>query len=109
MAVRTRRVLGPVTLGLTVTTLYTVPAERTLIIRSTDVHNRLPTAQVWVLYVNGSTSADVVASGSLAGQTSLNVPAYRVLNPGDTLRGNANIINALGVTVYGSLLFGAPE
>lgn len=109
MAVRSRRVLGPTTLGLSVVTLYTVPADRTLLIRSHDVHNRLVTAQVWVLYVNGTTSADVIASGSLAGQTSIHFDAVRILNPGDTLRGNANIINALAVTVYGSLLDGAPE
>lgn len=109
MAVRSRRVLGPTTLGLVVTTLYTVPAGRTLLVRSHDVHNRLATAQVWVLYVNGSTAADVIASGSLAGQTSQHFDAVRILNPGDTLRGNANIINAIGVTVYGSLLDGEPE
>lgn len=109
MAVRSRRFFGPTTLGTVGAALYTCPAGRTAIIRTLSIYNRAGAAVLYLVTLNGSTSADVVFNGTLLTQTGHLVHTHIVLNPGDVLRGHATAANAAGVSGFGSLLFGEPE
>lgn len=109
MAVRSRRFFGPTTLGATTAILYTVPAERTAVVRTLTLVNRSAGAVLAVITLNGGASSEGLAYVSLPTQTSTVLTADLVLNPGDVLRGFATAAGAVAVAAFGSLLDGAPE
>lgn len=106
MAVRSRRLVGPVAVGAGNTTLYTVPAGRTLIIHAIHWWKDTGGAVIQNLEVNGVPFAQISTPTQAASGTVPN-PVY--LNPGDTL-----IVQCLAALVNvnwligGSLLLGVP-
>lgn len=113
MAVRSRRLWGP--LGITTavhTTLYTVPAGRTLIVRTICLTNYSATDTVtWNLLVGGaSANRTLFGVQSLAPGASITKEVWFALNPGEqlgvTTAGTNPRLTTLG---FGSLLLGEPE
>lgn len=108
--VRTRRLFGPTTpVPATTTLAYTVPDERTAIIRGLFIDNLTAVANLAVLFINGTTNTDECWRGSIPGNTTVEIPDSIVLNPGDTLYIRASVGSATSFTGFGSLLDGAPE
>lgn len=112
--VRSRRVFGPTAAGINVdTVLYTVPADRTLILKTLLVCKTSSTNDAdFALRVNGTSSGlSIWESVPLTGITTWQIPGGEelILNPGDTLhirwRGTTNVVRVTGM---GSLLDGAP-
>lgn len=110
MAVRSWRVFGPVRAPAAVATaLYTVPADRTLILRSLVVYAAVG-ATAYYLLLNGVSGL----THGLDGPRTLAAGARQVyqedwvLNPGDVLYAYNNNANAYVYTGFGSLLLGAP-
>lgn len=105
MAVRSRRLSGPIVVpaGGVNTVIYTVPAGRTAVVRGCFVYNSL-------LLVN--TVNLLTGIGSFWGHRFANAEFVQtvdrefVLNPGDVLV--ASSTTGANVTVFGSLLLGAP-
>lgn len=108
MAVRSRRLYGPALPGLGPTTLYTVPALRTLIIRSIVLWNGSgTTAAVARIHVNGSSSSNRLWAITVEPEETIVLDEPLILNPGDTLVWTTSN-NTLRVFADGSLLDGAP-
>lgn len=109
MAVRSRRVAGPTTLATSSGVIYTVPAGRTLIVRSITLYNRGANSTSSLVMINGTTGAECIWLVSLATQTSTSFVVPLVLNPGDVLRAHTTQATHVAMTVFGSLLLGEPE
>lgn len=110
MAVRSRRFFGPTkiaTAGAVV--LYTVPADRTALIRTLVLANGTAAATgLTYLLVNGSSGADnAVWVGTVGANSVTFVTADLILNPGDVLRGYVTS-SACQFSAFGSLLDGPP-
>lgn len=111
MAVRSRRLFGPLIVNVTVaTTIYTVPAGRTAIIRALYIWNRSDlTNAVGRLHINGSSSSLRILDLTMAVDET-RVYENIVLDPGDTLVWtNPGVAGAYVLAGFGSLLLGAPE
>lgn len=101
---------GPVTPAAATTTLaYTVPDDRTAIIRGLFIDNLTAVANLAVLFINGTTNADECWRGSVPANTTIEIPDSIVLNPGDELYIRASLGSASSFTAFGSLLDGAPS
>lgn len=109
MAVRSRRVFGPTLLTLVGTALYTVPADRTLVLRTVTLYNRSAAGSVAFLAVNGITGFEVVLRRAPAAQNDADPAPTLIFNPGDVIYGWCTALNAVIATGFGSLLQGAPE
>ena len=124
MTVRSRRVWGPTKVTTTNYTLvYTVPANRTLVLRSVTFYNGTGADNPFILACNGSdidhvvlrevilsarTSPALAQSGLNSGMPKSLVAQELIFNPGDTLY--VQCTTAGYVTAgFGSLLDGAPS
>lgn len=99
---------GPVTVTNTLSTIYTVPAGRTLIVRSLWCYNSNAAAQSTRLTINGTALSDSIANLEVPASRNLQVVAELVLNPGDVLRAVASLTGVITLTAFGSLLLGEP-
>lgn len=109
MAVRSRRFLGAQAIPVAVTALYTVPAGRTLVVRTlrvvnTHTVNTYTFSLWWPTSAVGSTQFQTVALGP--GLTWTNTD-WCVLNPGDVLYGQSSN-TGVKISGYGALLLGEP-
>lgn len=109
MAVRSRRLFGPTQLSTSLTVIYTVPADRTAIVRTTWLYNQSASPVTVLLTVNGTGVADRLANLEVPAQRERVLLGDLVLNPGDVLRGAASVAGVANILMAGSLLLGAPE
>lgn len=109
MPVRSRRLWGPTTITQAGLVLYTVPADRTAVVRQIVVTSVSGVVERVTLRVNGSSGVPTLARWDLAAGQTVTL-ANVVLNPGDTLHAvaqNATLLTSC--SGFGSLLEGAPE
>lgn len=107
MAVRSRRILGPVVLPVVAAVIYTVPADRTLLIRTCTFFNNTAVPQTTRVGTSASAANSVYWVALPAGPVIAVFTHQVILNPGDQLWG----LSTTGVSVchlFGSLLDGAP-
>lgn len=87
MAVRSKRLWGPVSIGASHVTLYTCPAGRTAIIKQLNAVNVGLATSSYQLRLNGTTASQNIAAASIAaGADEARFDRYIVLGPGDVLR-----------------------
>lgn len=109
MAVRSRRLFGPTVITNALAAIYTVPAGRTAIVRTTWIYNQNVATQNVRMTVNGTAVSDSIGNFEVPAGRGLQLGVELVLNPGDVLRAVASLNGAISVTMVGSLLLGAPE
>lgn len=108
MAVRTKQLANGV-LTTTLTSLYTVPAGKTAIIRSIHYYNPAGGATTTVFFsalIGGNSRGIVISPGVLVNTTPLFPDFWFVLGPGDSLRGSANPSSAVQFLISGAELEG---
>lgn len=105
MTVRSRRLFGPITIGPGAgSNVYTVPADRTTVVRSLTIAAVGATNVPWTVSVSG-----VVAIRGTTGSGATSSLPYLVLNPGDVLRvNNVDAVGTIAATGSGAELLGAP-
>ena len=110
MAVRSRRLAGPVTLSTSSeTTIYTVPSGRTAIVRLIALADTGAGGCTVGLSINpGSGAARFARSLAVPASGSITFTAPLILNPGDVLSGRS-VTDTCGCWVFGSLLLGEPS
>lgn len=96
--------------ALPATVLFTVPAQRTLIVRRVVAVNAAAVNSLLTIQHGRGAPAQIVLSQQI---NALNVPiefnVYWILDPGDDLRATQSAVGGLvAVTGYGTLLLGAP-
>lgn len=107
--VRSRRFFGPVALAAaTSTTVYTVPDDRTAIVRALTFASTNVAASGVQLRLNGDTSGDIIWIGTVATGSTVDLYDLVILNPGDVLIARSSLIG-INVSAFGSLLNGEPE
>lgn len=111
MAVRSRRLWGGTRLTVgAYQVIYTVPADRTAVVRTIFMCNVSGSASWPVsLRINSSTGVGLLFERTLAPSETYLLEGV-ILNPGDVLRGRSNAASTPGIDCFGfgSLLLGAP-
>lgn len=108
MAVRSK-VLASAVATTTLTTIYTVPAGRTAIIKQLSIYNPSggATTTLFVSMLIGGSARGLFLETGIAPNSSSGATAmYVVLGPGDSLRISANPSSALQFTAHGVELDG---
>lgn len=105
MAPRTTRFVGPVLIGAGSPVLYTVPSDKSALLRWLSVGDTLGgLPATWSLLLNGTSAAAAVLLAKQSPQNgSLEMDLYLGLNPGDVVRGSAGVANRFAVTLSGYL------
>lgn len=113
MAVRsTRLALGRVVTANSALTVYTVPTNRTLVVRSMIVQNQgANTATFNIVLVNAVTGTQVriIDDQNLPSRSRVALQEWGVLEEGDQIRLTCNQTNHLNYWLSGALLFGDPS
>lgn len=112
VVVRSRRVVGPIVVVGVNVVLYTVPAGRTLIIRSIWCDNTSAVNGEVELFLNGVNPANSIFRAPVNSHVTLQVDNWLALSPGDTLRAlsrSAAVVPNINVTIFGALLLGEPS
>lgn len=106
MAVRTKRLFGPSSVGTSAATVYTCPAGKTAVIKQVSHFNTGVVNQAVSIGINGTGGASLVAVVNTAASSATQLAGqFIVLQPGDTLRAVANAGTAT-LTGYGAELEG---
>ena len=113
MAVRSRRLMGPtlITSNRTLTARYTVPADRTAIIKTLAITNTdTVNAQGMYVRLNGTSGAASRFIGyfEIAKNSSVVLEHEIILNPGDFIALTPSPHDIIVWTLMGALLEGAP-
>lgn len=109
MAVRSKRLFGPLALGTGVTGIYQCPAGETAIIKHISLVNPAALATTVTLYLGGSASTNRMWLEPIAGTAGLQfVDLFIVLADGETLRGQTGNSGTL-ITAYGAELEGVAD
>jgi len=116
MSVRSQRLIGPTAVTATnLTTLYTVPSGRTLILRTLFVRNQHASAtsgryRVEILGSGETIGSDVFWRTALPPDSSVTVEGWWVARPGDVINGwnPDSSVPTLYFGLWGSLLNGEP-
>lgn len=110
MPVRSRRLaLGRQVAANVFTTLYTVPTDRTLIVRSIWVQNQHTAAVDYVVRAvnsNTATACRVISNVALPSHAREYHDVWSVLEDGDSLEIRAGVANVLNYWISGALLLG---
>lgn len=104
MADVAKLLVAPTLLGTAASTLYTVPAATTTIIRNIHINNTTATNYTFSLAINGSpaTAASAIYSGFwVATGTAFDWSGFMVLPANATLQGLASAAASLNITVSG--------
>ena len=109
MAVRSKRLFGPVAIGTATSPIYTCPAGETALLKSLWLWPTGPTVSAVSVFINGTAAANQIgliivpnsAEIRLAGQ-------FLVLHPGDTLTLRTNLGTAT-VAGFGAELEGVAD
>lgn len=108
MAVRTKR-LADGLIGIAVGGYYTVPADKTAIIKQITYNNPSTGATTTIsifIVTPTSTKAIVRDVGVVAGTVFRSGPLFIVLEPGDSITAVLSVASAVGMTVSGAELDG---
>lgn len=102
--------VGPVYVTSSTLVAYTVPDDRTLIIRRISLCDVNGTGGFTVTtFLNGSALIQTVRrTDPVPAAGAFEFGEDWILNPGDSIRMQASVTNKVTVTIYGSLLEGAP-
>lgn len=113
MAVRTRRLFGPVLISANPTALFTCPADRTAILKYLTAVNQIGAVTTYRLLIStGGSGQEITAPRSLATGTETPAPdrdMWVVLQEGDILQARASVLNTVLVSGHGTLLDGDPQ
>ena len=112
MAVRARRLFGPVEVPSSTITLYLVPAGRTAIVRTLLVYNPSLTVTAFGLLAVSFSGGDILMwqTEPLPPGQAESFPGDITLNPGEALVGGSSSSTVDVIMVgMGTLLQGAPE
>lgn len=91
------------------TTLYTVPPDRTLIVRSLTLANVGAVTETFNIRIGAGGTGTIIYTAPLASAASINLQLYLILNPTEVLRANSTLGLGLQIAGFGSLLQGAPS
>jgi len=107
-AVRTLRVWGPLSVGNTAVLAYTVPADRTLILRGWSSHDR--TGAAWRQHLDLDSGGGVHTIADMAGAAGASAydANWRVFNPGDKIYCEGEAADSCWSMGFGVLLPGPP-
>lgn len=111
MAVRSRRLGGPTFLTVTTDVLiYTVPADRTALIKSVSIANNSAGSAAIRVGIGGTgTGAVILRTGTVAATSGLVLVGLDlVAMPGEAVYVAASVANALTVSLHGAQLLGTP-
>lgn len=110
MPVRSRRLFLATGVGTSNVTAYTVPADRTAVLKTLSISNTAALANTLFLQSNASGSfQDYGAVAAIPGSGGLEVVnLFMVWHPGEVIRVRA-ANSGLNIYASGALLFGAPE
>lgn len=107
--VRSRKFFNPTALTVAPLVLYTVPADRTAIVKSLWLVNTTTTQRVFNLCINAHIQSQALYwQNTLGALGTYLVPLAFVLNPGDQLIGSCTTANTMNVAAFGALLNGVP-
>lgn len=106
MAVRSKRLWGPLTVTTSTQLVYTCPAGETALVKLVTAVNIAALGSTLLsLRVNGALGGQLVAQRSVANGGDEWVEGFLVLNPGDTLRATASqaslIVSGFGAELEG--------
>lgn len=109
MAVRSRRLAGPVLSSAVGVLAYTVPNDRTAIIKEVWLYNNGGGVTTAHISVNGLNSAQRIWSTPVNAGSDARRASELTLNPGDTI----SVLDTVGTNcrlwLFGALLDGAPS
>lgn len=92
--------VGPVLLTTTVTTVYTVPAGKTAIMKMITFANSSVNSVTVLLSIGAdSIGTRLVPDVRIPGQTQLDEPTWHVLAAGETLRASSGIASSVALTI----------
>lgn len=109
--VRSRRIFGPTIINVAAgTLLYTVPAGRTLVVRTTSLINPTGTARSCALSVNGTAPLGDRFLGLVAvgADATVTLDHWYAFDPGDEIWGQVTVASQIQVAMWGALLLGSP-
>lgn len=109
MAVRSRRIAGPVLSSGAGVTAYTVPADRTAIVKELWLYNNGGGVTTAHISINGTASAQRIWTTPVNAASDARRASELTLNPGDTI----HVLDTVGTNcrlwLFGALLEGAPS
>lgn len=110
MAVRTKRLFGPITVTAATAVVYTCPAGETAIIKNLSFADQGAASPTIRLYINGTGVAARIASAPIqSGQWNLADSLFIVLSDGDELYMSANVASNTTVCGFGAELEGVAD
>lgn len=97
-----KRLAGPTQLTTSAVAIYTVPANRTTIVKQLVATNTSASAATFTLYIGAATAANAVFNAtSVAANDSLVINLSQVLATGEVLRALASANTAINLTISG--------
>lgn len=97
-----KRLAGPTQLTTSAVAIYTVPANRTTIVKQLVATNTSASAATFTLYIGTATAANAVFNAtSVAANDSLVINLSQVLTTGEVLRALASANTAINLTISG--------
>lgn len=109
MAVRSKRLFGPTTIGVVSVTLYTAPAGETALVKLlTAVNVALVGSTSLQLRLNGTSGANLIAIANVPNGADQWLEGFVVMQPGDVLRGIASQASII-CTGFGAELEGVAD
>jgi len=109
MAVRSKRLWGPVSIGTTLSLVYTAPDGETTLLKHLALVNSSAVPNLLSLRLNGTGGADTIVAELVPGQGSVQLTGqFIVLQPGDQLRAIAGSASVF-VSGFGAQLEGVAD
>ena len=109
MAVRSKRLWGPLAVPPVLTVVYTVPAGETALVKSLAIHNANAAAQGIAISLNGTAPQDRVTNIPAAGNSGIQINGlFWVFHPGDQIYVSA-ALGLIYMSAYGSELEGVAD
>ena len=97
-----KRLAGPTQLTTSASAIYTVPANKTTIVKQIIATNTSASAATFTLYIGAASVGNAVFSGtSVAANESLVINTSQVLSTGEILRALASANTAINLTISG--------
>ena len=107
MTVRSKRLfVGASGVAGVSTTLYTVPAGKTTILKDVRLNGRADPSSTFIFFSGSGPFLTYLATGTLNINATLSLQGFIVLGPGDRLGVNASIGSGIGLHLSGSELDG---
>jgi len=109
LPVRSKRLWGPTTVGVSGAVLYTVPAGETALVKTISIVNTFAVNNNFSLYLGTINPANLIFEASIDEANSLLLPGlFIVAHPGETIRGQAGNASCI-VAGFGAELEGVAD